>query len=247
MGNEVATVSGFALAQIAKGLKRTRAQAPSFGGKPYLKFGTDGEWTIGAGARDAVNGSTAVLNIGTLKTGYVCWTDYSKEEQKERKRLKKPANEKLGEEMALAVLGGVDPTNLPETSWEWKQQQSIEGFVRGANVRQFVYNTSSLGGLEAMDGVLSAVTARLDMGETVYLNPMVRLDADWYDHSDWGKTYKPALEIVGWADENGVPEGAGVAPAKTAEVDEVEVEVEDRVEDEPEAQEDDVPVRRRRR
>lgn len=208
MANEVANVGGFGLAKIAQGLKRTRAAAPSFGGKPFLKFGRDGTWNLGK-ANEEVNGETAILNISSLKTGYVCWTDYSAEELAARKKKGQPAkNQKVGEEMKLAVLGGVDFEDLPETEWEWTQQQTIEGRFTDGQKREFSYTTSSLGGLECFDGVIGAVMERINNGEQVFLNPIVRFDDEWYDHATWGKTYKPILLIVGWADEDGVPEDA---------------------------------------
>jgi hypothetical protein len=48
--------------------------------------------------------------------------------------------------------------------------------------------------------------------------PIVRIGNDSYQHSSYGKTYTPVMEIVGWADMNGHEEGAeaGDAPAPEA-------------------------------
>lgn len=253
------------LAGMAKGLKQTRQAMPSFGGKPYMKFGKDGEWSCGQGG-DAVNGELVILNTSSLKGGYVCWTDHDKKK-----------NEKLGEEMQLVSMGLIDPEELPDMGWPWKAQQSVEGRFLEGDQEEFSYNTSSGGGLEAMAGVIDAIMARIEDGEEVFLFPVVRLEDDNYEHKQWGKTYKPILEIVGWADVEGNLEDDDVLeeepeqieppkkkakkkPAKKTktkpepepepeedededeEVDEPEEEEED--EDEPEAEE---PPRRRRR
>lgn len=240
MGTEVSTHGGFGLAAIAAGLKRTRKSMPSFGGKQFLKFGKDGQWTIGKGGSDALNGRHVLFNMSSLKAGYVCWTDYDKKEKKK--------NTKLGEEMALAAMGGIDPSKLPDTGWEWKQQQGIEGRFMDKDKKEFSYTTSSLGGLEAMDGVLDVVMARIELeGEERFINPVIELADDWYDHTDWGKTYKPVLLVVGWADEDGVTEGADEGDEeprrRTKRVEQDEDQDDEREED----QGDEPPVRRRRR
>lgn len=241
MGNEVGMPAPD-LGALTKGLKRTKATMPSFGGKPYAKFGKDGEWTIGKGS-DAANGDRVLLNVHSLKSGFVCWTNY---DPKERRK-----NEKLGEEMVSALQGSVDPSTLTDHGWEWKAQQSIEGREMSGDMRDFVYTTSSMGGLEALDGVLDAVLARVEEGEAAYVYPVVELLDDHYEHPQWGKTYKPVLKIVGWADMDGNYEGAEKpkqvtkAPEKEAEDNGPAPEPEDAPE--PEEQDDEAPVRRRRR
>lgn len=231
------------LGALTKGLKRTKATMPSFGGKPYAKFGKDGEWTIGQGG-DAANGDRVLFNIHSLKSGFVCWTNYDAKEKRK--------NEKLGEEMVSALQGSVDPSTLDDHGWEWKPQQSIEGREMSGDKRDFVYNTSSMGGLEALDGVLDAVLGRIEEGEAAYVYPVVELLDEWYDHPQWGKTYKPLLKIVGWADMDGNYEGE--KSKRIAK--EPEPEVEDDHGAEPQVEggdgpddrdEDEAPVRRRRR
>jgi hypothetical protein len=258
------------LAGLAGGLKRVKNSLPSFGGKQYMSFGKDGNWTLGKRG-DARNGTRALLNITSLKSGYVCWTDYPAKDKKK--------NEKMGEEMKLATLGGVDPSELADLGWEWKQQMLIEGRFLDGDQPEFSYNTSSNGGLEAMDVILDAVTARLESGEDVYLFPIVEMNNDWYDHAQWGKTYKPILEIVAWADVDGAYEGEDEVeeekpapkkrkkvtkkpdpveePEEEEELDEDDVEEvegydlgEEEAEEAEEAEEEEVeeaPVRRRRR
>lgn len=232
---EVATIPS--LGALASGLKRTRNSLPSFGGKAFLKFGKDGVWSTGK-AGDSLNGDRLLLNTASIKAGYVCWTNYPASEKKK--------NEKLGEEMKAASMGSVDPLELPDTGWDWKQQLHIEGRFLDGDKQEVQYTTSSLGGVEALDHIIEEITESIDAGEEIYLFPIVELKNDWYEHTQWGKTYKPIIEIVGWADINGNPEPddetaaiekeAAPEPVKQAE----EPATEDGEADAP-------PVRRRRR
>lgn len=196
------------LAGLAKGLQRAKAQMPSFGGKAFIKFDKDGTWYFGKNG-DICNEDRAVLNIHTLAAGYVCWTDYDKETLKTKRK-----NEKLGEEMVLSSQGAVDPADLPDTGWEWKQQQAVDGRFLDGDRAQFEYKTSSLGGLEAMDTIIDAVMQRIHDGETVYLYPVVQLSGTTYPHDTWGTVHKPSLDIVAWADINGDVEGEKKAEGK---------------------------------
>ena len=221
------------LQSLAAGLRRTKAAMPSFGGKPYLTFGKDGLWSIGR-ELDGLNGETAILNIQTLKAGYVCWTNYPAQDKKK--------HEKLGEVMRPVSQEPVDPGDLDDFGWDWKPQHSVEGRLTDGDQNEFLYVTSSLGGIEAMDTILSAIIARLDSGEQEYIYPMIRFEASSYDHKQWGKTYKPEIEIVAWTDVDGdvAPEKKAVTSKQTAPASAEEPAVDQEEADEP-------PVRRRRR
>lgn len=217
------------LASMAKGLRKTKQQVPRGGGKPYLKFGKDGAWNLGRDG-DAFVDELAVLNPLTLKSGFVCWTDYDKEELKKKKK-----NEKLGDEMELISRGGVDYDSLPDTGWDWKQQLSIEGRMLHGDQKDFVYTASSQGAMDAFGEIIDEIDTRIEEGEEVYLFPVTQLGSTWYMHPTWGKTYKPVVEILGWADVNGETEND--IEAKTTEH-------EDETEEAPEEKE---PPKRQRR
>lgn len=213
---------------------------PSFGGKAYLSFGKDGKWSFNKGTD--VSGDRVVLNVATIKSGYVCWTNY---DPKERRK-----NEKLGEEMRLVSMGGVDPSTLPDLDgWEWKQQQSVEGRFLDGDREEFNYTASSLGGLEAMTTVIDAILGRIEEGEEVYLFPVIELSSDWYEHRQYGKTYKPILSITGWADVDGLLEGAKRVAKEEPRQAVAATKSEPEPEPEPEPVEagGEPPVRRRRR
>ncbi len=233
------------IAGLAAGLRRTRQGLPSFGGKGFLKFGNDGNWEVGK-ERTNVNEDVLIVNVTSIKSGYVCWTDHPKEARKK--------NEKLGEEMTLITMPPIDPSNLPDLGWEWRQQMSFEARFRDGDQEECSFTTSSGGGLEAMDTVLDAIGERLDAGEVDFIYPVVQLDNDWYDHKTYGKTYKPILSIIGWADVNGEMDGAGgkkaVEKKDAAPADEPADEPQPEEQEEPAAEPEETseaPVRRRRR
>jgi hypothetical protein len=137
------------------------------------------------------------------------------------------------------------PMSDPKTgkACPWKDQMSLDlKFVDGKHKgTQVLYKVSSVGGLNACRAILDAILERLDM-DTEFVCPVVSLDSDSYKHKSYGKTYVPKIEIVGWANMDGVEEdGDEEAPVKTLAAPEPEPEPE------PESvAEDDAPRRRRR-
>lgn len=253
MANEVtkkseggAAVAG--LAGLASGLKRSRTTRPTFALKGYLKMGKDGEWAIGKNG-DALNGERALFNPMTLMEGFA--------EVESTQKTYKVHDEVL----MLVTEGSVSPDDLDETPHEWKFHRQIQGRMLSGDQQNWTYGTHSYGGLKALEGVTDAIEARLAEGEGEYIFPVVELQSDWYEHDDWGKTYEPVLEVIGWANVDGVLEGAETKkvtkkakPEKEeAKEEEAQPEVEDVATEEEQPQDgggqeaDEPPVRRRRR
>lgn len=244
MANEIAEAKNTAvggLGGLVAGLKRHKTTRPAMGGKAYLKMAKDGEWTVGRGS-DAMNGEKVVFNPNTIKTGYAAV-------ESGEKKFKVHA-----EVMKLITEGAVDVTELDDmgSHIEWKFNQSIEGRFLTGDRQEFQYGTTSYGGQKALEAVTDAILERVASGEEVYLFPVVQIDSDWYDHPTWKKTYEPILEIVGWADVEGVLEGA-TKKAVEKQPEEAEEEAPELGEEEaPDTdndagEADEPPVRRRRR
>lgn len=247
MGNEVGTpVQG--LGALMAGARKTKAALPSFGGKGYLKFGKDGEWTLGQNG-DAVNDEEVLFNINSYETGFVCWTNYPDGDKRK--------NEKMGEVMQPVAQGPVDVSNLPDYGWTWKPQLAINGRFVGGDKAEFQHVTSSMGGLEWLDSIFNLVLERIEDGERVYVFPIVELQADSYQHSKYGKIYKPSFEVTGWADVEGNIEGEPVAELDAPKKDKkkkkdkkAKAVAQPEVSDEPsedDGEDDDAPLVRRRR
>ena len=269
MGTEITKKAN--LGALASGLKHARKQAPSVGGKAYLRF-TKGDWGLGKEKVDVAD-EVVIFNTSSLRTGYECWTDYTKAQLKARKAEgKSQSNELLGEEMELATSGGVDPDDLPDMGdWEWTTVQQIEGRFVNNDQREFIWTARSYGGLKAMGMMVDEILSRMSLGEEEFLMPVVRLETSSYDNKTYGEVHEPVLTIVDWANIDGDREGAEeepeVAPepapkaaakrtakpkpAPAPEPEEVEDEAEEEAEEEVEEQaeeevEDEAPVRRRR-
>jgi hypothetical protein len=219
MTNEMqkSTANAMAMFQTLRaGVAQTRASMPAMsGGTPYLRLLRDGGWAMGAEDSPIANGTEAIINPLSIQHGYSCWTDRGPKEGK---------NEKLGEEMwkITQVKKGVhelpqmvDPRT--QANCTWKDQMSFElKMVDGKYAgQQAMYSATSVGGLRLIGEVLAALEAKLDTG-SMYIFPVVRISSDSYQHSSYGKTYTPVMEIVGWADMNGNEEGDDSAPAADA-------------------------------
>lgn len=205
---------------LRAGVAQTRASMPVMtGGTPYLRLLRDGKWAMGAEDSEIVDGTEAIINPISIQHGYSCWTDRGPKEGK---------NEKLGEEMwkitqPKPMANTLEELSDPRTQkpCKWKDQMSFElklldGKYKG---EQAQYAATSVGGLRLADTILKELEHQLDTGSK-YIFPIVRISSDSYQHSSYGKTYTPVMEILGWADMNGNEEGAdaGDAPAPEPEV-----------------------------
>ena len=184
-----------ALSQFSENLTRTRSGMQTGFGS-YLSFGKDGEWRIGRGAdSSAMNGEEMLIHPMSIKVGYVCW---SRDDGRS-------SPEKLGEEMRFISEEPVDQAILPELGGKWQKQFSVTGRLLEGDQDQVVYETASMGGQKAMDGLFSELQKRIAASPGAFVFPVVRLDPTHYMHKRYGKVYNPHLAVVGWADESGNP------------------------------------------
>lgn len=192
---------------LLAGLKRTVENAPPRGEGSYLSFGKDGLWSFGAENNEITDEDRFLIDIESLATGFVCWTDYTKEEL-----LRKKKNEKLGVKMLLISQGEVDYDTLPDHGWEWRRQVGFRGrFMNDPYAgKAAVFESSSGGGDDAFAAITSAImqtlqaaiAAGVDPSELA-LYPVVKFTNTSYIHKTYGKTYKPVFDIVGWATKDG--------------------------------------------
>lgn len=186
----------------------------------YLKLDKGGYWCFGAEETEVEEGSIWAINPMTLAVGYVAWGD----------------GELLGEEMVPASDTPLMRSNLPDVGAPWKPQVGLQlvctnGEDEGVTV---VYKASSKGGQKAFKQILDAIVKQAESG-TDKVVPLVTLEVDSYKHKEFGKIYTPELEVVDWANMDGVAS----EPEETAQA------IEDQANDaEPEAEEK--PRRRRR-
>jgi hypothetical protein len=192
------------LEQIAKGIAENRAPTSvAGGGKPLLRLLRDGIWVFGQENIEVQEGSRWAVNPMMLVHGWVCWID---------------GGPNAKNELAGEVMGPMWEPRVPRPAaieaTPFKEQygcdlKCLTGDDVGAEV---TFKTPSDGGIRAMVKLRDEIQRHLINGGAAYPCPVVELEQESYNHSKWGKIYKPILQIVGWCDMNGQMAGAA-APA----------------------------------
>ena len=112
------------------------------------------------------------------------------------------------------------PRPAPTEGWPYTEQRMFElrcmdGDDEGTEV---VYKVASIGGMRAVDDLLSALQGQLN-DNPMFPCPVVELLSDSYQHQKYGKIYVPIFSIVDWAAMDGKllteahPELAAPTPA----------------------------------
>jgi hypothetical protein len=181
-----------ALGNLRQGLATVKDSIPAAGGEPILRMGRDGSWVFGADNAEMEDGSEWAANPFSLQHGYICW-------KKRPEGSKEPA-EKLGDILLPMTQQKPLRTSLPDYGEsKWQDQISItfrclSGEDEGTQV---VYKPSSIGGASEMKDFIDAIMKQIDT-DPQHPVPVVVFGSDTYNHTTWGKTYTPVLEIVEW-------------------------------------------------
>lgn len=189
-----------ALSNLKAGLTNVVQTIATTGSDPYLRLLKDGSWVYGAENVEVEDKSEWAINPLSLKHGFCAWTDY-----------KKKANEKMGEVMVPAFVPLPDRGTLQDVKDEngeacrWDQQLSLQLqclTLEDTGV-QVQYNTTSVGGMNAVAKLIEAILKQLETDEANPV-PVVIMGSSSYQHKTYGKTYVPEFEIVDWVplDEN---------------------------------------------
>lgn len=198
MNTNIATAAGTAvgaLKNLKAGLQNVRAAAPSTGAEGILKLGKDGKWCFGAENLEIEPGSRWAVNPLSIKHGFVCW--------KVIPEGSKDTPEKLGEVMVSMFEPKPNPAELPDYGHPWADcigftLKCLDGEDKGEQVS---YAPTSKGGLRAIGEFLDRFMAHEDDATPV---PVLVLKSDFYMHKQYGKTYFPVFDIVGWMGMDGV-------------------------------------------
>jgi hypothetical protein len=171
-------------------------------GHPMLQFKSreaNGTWMIGQRKIKPESGSRWAIDPRSFQRGFACFGD---------------ANNFLGEKLQPVSKPMLDPTKLPETGFKWQEQWSVnmkclDGADAGVEV---VFKSTTVGGIQAINGVLELVRDRLNGGQhDGNVVPIALLEKDYYSHGQHGKTWFPVLTHVDWMPLQG-PAPAPVAP-----------------------------------
>ncbi len=156
----------------------------------FLTFnGKDGDWSFGQTEEDA-EGWEAVVNVANLQHGWMRWGTNPPAK----------AYTTIDEPLPMAPEPVTDEYGKVR---EAQKARCLQGmFMDGTGSGEaFQFEIASMGGVENVDKLITAVIARASAGEAL-LYPVVRLNSEWYK-SQHGKIYKPVFEIIDWTDEMG--------------------------------------------
>ncbi len=191
--NQIATRSAgsavAALSNLKAGIQNVASSIVSRGGDPFLRLGRDGVWVFGQENIEVQEGSLWAVNPLSIQHGWVAWTDYDDNRK----------NEIVDEIMVPASDPLPLKTDLRDVGWKWAQQVSFQlRCLNGDDAgEQVMYKTTSVGGMNAIDGLLKAFRAQLER-DIAHPVPVVALEVSHYTHNKWGKTYVPELRVVKW-------------------------------------------------
>ena len=174
-------------------------------GMPRMEFKSreGGVWMFGQRRTVPEDGSRWAVNPLTFKRGYICFSN---------------DNKVVGEHLLPVSQPMPEVTELPDKGFEWQEQwavnlKCIDGTDAGTEA---VYKTTTVGGIQAIVGLLDAVRDRLNGGQHGgKVSPVVHLEKDSYPNSEHGKIWTPLLTIVDWMPLSGpAPEPAPPPPAE---------------------------------
>jgi hypothetical protein len=194
-----------ALAATLNGVDMTSVGGRS--GMPMLQFKREGSGTWSYGQRRTVveDGSRWAVNPLTYKWGFICFSD---------------SNKVLGERLVPVSQPKPEITALPDKGGDWQEQWSvnlkcISGTDAGTEV---VYKPTTVGGIQAVAGLIEAVRDRLNGGQhDGKVSPIVQFEKDSYQHAQHGRVWTPLVTIVDWMPLNGparAPTPASPPPAE---------------------------------
>jgi hypothetical protein len=172
-------------------------------GLPMLAFKRDGDgtWAFGQKRTIVEDGSRWAINPLTFRWGYIAFSN---------------DNKVVGERLVSISQPRPDVIELPDKGdAEWQEQwavnlKCVDGADAGTDV---VYKPTTVGGIQAVAGLIEAVRDRLNSGQhNRKVAPIVRLEKSSYQHGQYGRVWTPLLTIVDWM----LLDGPKPAPAPTS-------------------------------
>jgi len=151
-----------------------------------LKRDGNGTWVYGQQEIEPDKNSLWAANVLSFRRGYICFND---------------ANKVVGERLTPITQPMPVVTELPDHGFKWNEQWAVNlkclnGTDAGVEV---VYKPTTVGGIQAVAGLIEAVRDRLNGGQhDGKIVPVMRLEKDSYQHSQYGRVWTPLLAVVDW-------------------------------------------------
>jgi hypothetical protein len=172
---------------------------------PILKLTKGGVWVAGA-SNTPVTVSRFAADIAHARRGFTCFREGT------------VVDEML---VLVSLATRIAQDELPdrgpyEEGDGWRPAAALQ--LRAMETgEQFVFKTTSRGGLSATGDLLSKYGHRLETGRGGI--PVIELAVSHYAHKRYGLVYEPSFPIVDWLDEDDpstspmIPSGGSPAPA----------------------------------
>jgi hypothetical protein len=184
----------------------------------FLKFnGKSGNWAFGQEETD-VTGSEVLIASHTMQHGYVRWGEVPPAK----------AFASVSDELPdkPESVDGVDQDGRAKTFYAEDARMFSGGFTgEDADLGMFVFNTSSMGGVENVDKLYDMILVQAQ-ANAEFCYPLVKLSDEWYKRST-GKVYKPVFTLVHWCDVNGEPMSATLAAPDKADATDADADDDD--------------------
>jgi hypothetical protein len=198
-----------ALAALSAALNNVdTASAIGRSGLPMLLFKRDdgGTWAHGQRRTVVEGGSAWAINPTSFRWGFICFDNN---------------NKVVGERLVPVSQPKPDVTELPDKGFKWVEQWCVNlRCISGADAGiEVTYKPTTVGGIQAVAGLIEAVRDRLNSSaHDGKVAPVVRLEKDSYQHSQFGRVWTPVLEIVDWMPLSGpAPAPKPASPPPPAE------------------------------
>ena len=189
-----------ALATILNNVDTTSAAGRS--GHPMLQFKRegDGTWMYGQRKTKPEPGGRWAVNPMTFQRGYICFG---------------ATNNFLGEKLLPVSQPMLDPAELPNKGFEWKEQWAVnlkclDGSDAGVEV---VYKaTTTAASRPSAACSKRSATGSTAVSTTARSRRSCSSKRTSYPHGQYGKTWIPVLTIIDWMSMARPGAGAGAPP-----------------------------------
>lgn len=148
-----------------------------------------GEWSFGQEATPIEENSTWAVNPFSFLHGFIAWR----------------AKEVVGEVMVPATQPLPEPGEVPagtKLGWQHQISMSLKCLNGDDKDLELRYGTSSKGGIRAVHGLSMELSAQISLDKSRPI-PVIKLRSSSYEHKEFGRTWTPSFEVVGWMGMDG--------------------------------------------
>ena len=176
-------------------------------GLPMLLFKSredSGTWGFGQRRTIPEEGSRWAVNPMTFKWGYICFN----------------GNKVVDERLVPVSQPKPLITELPDTGFPWQEEWAVNlKCISGADAGvEVIFKANTDGGIKAVVIMVDQVRDRINSGQhDGKIVPIVLLEKDSYQHSQYGRVYFPVLNTIDWMSLDGpAPTSTSAEPTPPA-------------------------------